>query len=75
MSRPKDMMVQEFAEIVTTELEEFVKRELKNQKENPDDYTCDGETEPKFDMWFGNWMENFSCGDCILPENQEKIGG
>lgn len=73
MPKPNELTVEEFAHIISTELEAFVKKELLNQKENPQDY-CYQDESPKFTNWFGDWMENFACGDCIIPENQEKIG-
>jgi hypothetical protein len=79
MSKPNELTVQEFADIVATELEAFVKKELKHQKESPEDYIAydddDQENqEPKFTAWFWDWLDIFSNADTILPENKKKIG-
>jgi len=73
MSKPKELTVYEFSDIIATELQAFVRQELKNQQKRPYEYKGEGET--KFTARFGDWMENFSCRECLIPENQEKIGG
>ncbi len=58
MSKPKNISVETFGKIITTQIIKFVKEIQLDQKEHPENWECKGEIFNN--QWFGNWMENFS---------------
>ncbi len=72
--KPKSITVEKFAEIVRKSLDIFVENTLKDQKENPNQWTPEKSKKcpnpkPNFTQWFGDWNEQFSTGD--LPKELE----
>ncbi len=58
---PKDITIEEFRNILIKEINIFVEKELKLQKDHPEYYTYKGLI--KATNWFEDWLEHFATQD------------
>ncbi len=71
MSKVNNISIEEFEQVVSSELKAFVLKIQKDQHDNPDNWTYEGGVCDK--QCFGDWMEQFSDVDNFLVEENNKV--